>query len=58
MKIEHKMIDKQLRIPGRIFKMIMKSSSEANFRQLRKKSDNLGGKKVKGLNCSEKMENP
>ena len=54
MKIEHKMIDKQLRIPGRIFKMIMKSSSEANFRQLRKKSDNLGGKKVKGLNCSEK----
>lgn len=53
MKIEYKMIDWQLRVPGRIFKMFMKSSSEADFRQLRKKSDNMRGKKVKGLNCSE-----
>ena len=53
MKIETKMIDRQLRIPGRIYKMIMKSPSEAEFRRLRKKSDNLRGKKVKGLQCSE-----
>lgn len=53
MKIETKMIDRQLRIPGRIFKMIMKPPSEAEFRQLRKKSNNLRGKKVKGLKCSE-----
>ena len=54
MKIETKMIDRQLRIPGRIFKMVMKSSCEADFRKLRKKSEHLRGKKIKELQCSEK----
>lgn len=53
MKIENKMIDWQLRVPGRIFRMFMKFSSEADFRKLQKKSDNMRGKKFKGLNCSE-----
>lgn len=53
MKIEGKMIDPQLRIPGMIFKMIMKTPSETRFQQLRKKSDRLHGKKIKGLQCSE-----
>lgn len=53
MKIETKMIDKQLRITGRIFKMVIKSSCEADFRKLRKKSEHLRGKKIKGLQCSE-----
>jgi acetyl esterase/lipase len=53
MKIEKKQIDKQLRIPGMIFKMIMKSPDEAKFRQMRKSSDRLRGRKVKGLKCSE-----
>ena len=53
MKIERKMIDKQLRIPGMISKMILKSPSEAKFRKLRKQSNRLRGKKVKGLQCSE-----
>ena len=53
MKIERKMIDKQLRIPGTIAKLIMRSPSEAKFRKLRKLSNHLRGKKVKGLQCSE-----
>ena len=53
MKIERKMIDKQLRIPGMISKMILRSPSEAKFRKLRKQSNRLRGKKVKGLQCSE-----
>jgi acetyl esterase/lipase len=53
MKIERKMIDKQLRIPGMIFNLIMKTPCEARFRQLRIKSDRLHGKKIRGLECSE-----
>jgi len=53
MKIERKMIDKQLRIPGTIAKIILRSPSEAKFRKLRKLSNHLRGKKVKGLQCSE-----
>ena len=53
MKIERKMIDKQLRIPGMISQMILKSPDEAKFRQLRQKSDRLRGKKIKGLQCHE-----
>ena len=53
MKIERKMIDKQLRIPGMIAKIILRSPSEAKFRNLRKLSNHLRRKKVKGLQCSE-----
>jgi acetyl esterase/lipase len=53
MNIEKKMIDRQLRIPGMIFQMIMKSPNEAKFRQLRRKSDHLRGKKTRGLQCRE-----
>lgn len=53
MNIERKMIDRQLRIPGMIFKMILKSPNEAKFRQLRQKLDYLRGKKTRGLQCSE-----
>lgn len=53
MKIERKMIDRQLRIPGSIFKMIVKMSSKESFRRLRKLSDLLRGKKIKGMLCSE-----
>lgn len=53
MKIERKMIDRQLWIPGLIFKMIMKSPDEAKFRKMRKSTDRLRGKKVRGLQCSE-----
>ena len=53
MKIEHKMIDKQLRIPGRISKIFIKLSSKTDFIRLRMMLDKMRGKKVKGLNCSE-----
>lgn len=53
MKIERKMIDKQLRIPAKIFKMIMNPASEGEFRRLQKKSARQRGKNFKGLKCSE-----
>ncbi len=53
MKIERKMIDRQLRIPGMIAKIIMRSPSRSTFQKLRKLSNCLRGKKVKGLQCNE-----
>lgn len=53
MNIDHKMIDKELRVFSRVIKMVFKPSSEADFRRLRKWSNRLRGKKIKGLNCSE-----
>jgi len=54
MKIEKQMIDKQLRIYGSISKVLLKINSEEDFIKLNKKLSLLQGKKIKGLDCSEK----
>lgn len=54
MKIESRMIDKQLRMPAKFLKLILKSPSKEEFLRLHKNLAKLRGKKFKGLQCSEK----
>ena len=53
MKIKSSMIDKQLRISGMIFKMFLKFPNEDMFKKMRRNTDRMRGKKVRGLQCSE-----
>ncbi|NLB20588.1 MAG: hypothetical protein GX829_07155 [Clostridium sp.] len=52
MKINNKMIDNQLRIPGKIFSILMKPTSEEDFRRIDKISARLSRKTYKGLKSS------
>lgn len=54
MKIDNKMIDKQLRMPAKIAKLFMGSLDKDGFKRLHKMSSHLVGKNFKGLKCSEK----
>jgi acetyl esterase/lipase len=53
MKIETKMIDKQLRLPALFFDMIMKPPSIKKFKALHKKIVWISRKKHKGINYKE-----
>lgn len=55
MKIEDSMIDKDLRIPGMIFRKIMKTSSKEQLRKMQKLFNRMHGKKIRGLICSEEL---
>ncbi|KOY14820.1 hypothetical protein [Paenibacillus xylanivorans] len=57
MRVTTKMIDKQLRIKGKLIDLLMKSSHEekwlASMRKIKKRSDVSAGKDIEGLTCSE-----
>ncbi|GAB6930476.1 hypothetical protein JCM10914A_44590 [Paenibacillus sp. JCM 10914] len=57
MKVTYTMIDKELRLRGRLLNLLLKSSSEAKFiktmHNRQKQSDSRKGKHMDGLNCRE-----
>ncbi|WP_256984407.1 MULTISPECIES: alpha/beta hydrolase [Paenibacillus] len=57
MKVTTKMIDKQLRIKGKLIDLLMKSSHEEKWlawmRKIKKRSDVSAGKDIEELQCSE-----
>ncbi|WP_211746197.1 alpha/beta hydrolase [Paenibacillus sp. Marseille-Q4541] len=57
MRVTNKMIDKQLRIRGRLIDLLMKSPNEDKWLQsmqkMKKRSDKSAGKNIDGLQCSE-----
>lgn len=55
MKIEKKMIDKQLRIPAKIFKVVMNPISEEDFKRFNAISRKLRKKSYKGLNIARSL---
>jgi len=54
MQVTNKMVDKQLRMKGRIYSLIARSPSEAKFRRNQKMTSKVfSGRKTKGLLCGE-----
>ncbi len=58
MKVKNHMIDKQLRIKGKIIKLMLRTKSETKYFKSQKRNKRLlnkflSGRNIKGLNCSE-----